>query len=112
MKGYIIAFMIMLAMGAGGWYYTTQVHSTAIGKIVSNPRDYYGKEITISGTVTERFSFFVLKSFNLRDPSGNIPIVTDRLLPAVGAKIRVKGQVQEGFSLGDQQLVVFIESSK
>ena len=110
MKGAITAVLLAVVMGFGGWYYLTQIHSTTIGKILSNPRDYVEKELTISGTVTERFSLFVVKYFILQEPSGEITVVSDKPLPAVGAKIRVKGHVKEGVSLGEQQVLVFMEN--
>jgi hypothetical protein len=36
-------------------------------------------------------------------------IVTDRPLPKIGAKMRVKGTVKEAFSLGSRSLVVIVE---
>ena len=111
MKGTIAAILIAVVVGVGGWFYFTQLHATDIGKINSNPRDYVNKELTISGTVKERFSLFMVKYFILQDTTGEITVVTDKPLPAVGARIRVKGHVEEGFSLGDQQYLVFIEKS-
>lgn len=111
MKGIIIASITIIAIGIGGWYYITQVHTTRIGEIINNPRDYAGKEIVISGTVTERFSLMFIKYFNLQDSSGNIAVVSDKPLPAVGMRVRVRGEVNDGFSLGNQQTLVFLESS-
>lgn len=110
MKTTIVAALITMILGVGGWYYVTQIHSTEIGQVMSNPRNFAGKEIAISGTVTERFSLVFIKYFILSDPTGNFTVVTDKPLPAMGEKIRVKGHVTEGFSLGDQQMLVFIES--
>lgn len=111
MKGTIAAILFAFVVGVGGWFYYTELHATAIGKINSNPRDYVSKDLIISGSVKERFSLFMVKYFILQDPTGEIYVITDKPLPAVGAKIRVKGQVEEGFSLGDQQYLVFIEKS-
>ena len=111
MKGAIAAILIAFVVGVGGWFYLTELHATDIGKINSNPRDYVNKELTISGTVKERFSLFMVKYFILKETTGEITVVTDKPLPAVGARIRVKGYVEEGFSLGDQQYLVFIEKS-
>ena len=91
MKGLIVAICSIIIVGIAGFYYANQVHSTQIGKIINNPRNYAGKEIVISGTVTNRFSFFVIRYFGLQDSSGEITVVTDQPLPAVRGKIRVKG---------------------
>lgn len=89
-----------------------KLFSTSIGKILADPRAYAGKTVTLSGEVTQIFSLIFIKYFRLRDETGEIVIVTDKPLPKVGAKIRVKGTVQEAFSIGDQQLIVIVEKSK
>ena len=85
--------------------------STPIGKILADPRSYAGKTVRVSGEVTQIFSLFFIKYFKLRDETGEIVIVTDKPLPKVGTKIKVKGTVQEAFSIGDQQLIVIVEQS-
>jgi len=40
---------------------------------------------------------------------GQIVVVTDRILPKRGEKIKVKGSIAEAFSIGDQSLTVFRE---
>lgn len=87
------------------------MHATPIGKIINDPRKFSGRDIAVSGTVTDRFSLFVMRDFTLRDPSGDIAVVTDQPLPAVGAAVRIEGRVEEGFSLGQQQVLVFIEKT-
>ena len=110
-KSKIAALLVILALlGIGGWYYATQIHATAIGNILDNPRAYMGREIAISGTVTERFSFFIIKYFLIRDSTGEIPVVTEQTMPAVGEQVRLRGRVREGFSLGDRQVIVFEEN--
>ena len=52
----------------------------------------------------------VVKHFVIRDESGDIFVVTDRTLPAKGEKIKVKGSVQESFSLGRETALVLIET--
>jgi hypothetical protein len=86
------------------------IFATPIRKIIDNPRDYDGKTVTVSGKVTEIFSFFVLKYFVLDDGTGTITVITRRPLPKKGAKIRVKGEVREMFSLGSTQTLVIVEA--
>jgi aspartyl/asparaginyl-tRNA synthetase len=85
---------------------------TKIGDITGHPREYADKEVTISGEVTEIFSLFVVKYFVVRDDSGEIPVVTEKPLPAQGEKIRVKGTVKEAFSIGAKTVLVLVESIK
>ena len=86
--------------------------STPIGKILADPRAYAGKTVTVSGEVTQIFSLVFIKYFRLRDETGEIIIVTDKPMPKVGTKIKVKGTAQEAFSIGDQQLIVIVEQGK
>ena len=85
------------------------VTSTPIAKIIENPRDYDGKTVTISGEVAEIFSLFVVKYFVVKDKTGEIVVITERPLPKQGTKIKVKGTVEEAFSIGDKQLIVIVE---
>lgn len=87
----------------------TSLSSTPINKILENPRDYAGKTATISGEVTEVFSLLIIKYFIVKDKTGQIAVVTERPLPNVGAKIVVKGTVEEAFSIGDKRLIVIAE---
>ncbi len=104
--GLAILFASLVLSGCGGLF------STPIGKILADPRAYAGKTVTVSGEVTQVFSLVFIKYFRLRDETGEIVVVTDRILPKVGTKIKVKGTVQEAFSIGDQQLIVIVEESK
>lgn len=98
-----MALLISLASACG------RLGSTNIGDIVNNPREYADKKVTVSGTVTEVFSFFVIKYFVIRDETGQIPVVSDKPLPKNGSTLKVTGTVREAFSLGDQQLLVLVE---
>jgi hypothetical protein len=99
--------LLIITMTACSSFFPTQIN-----KILSNPRDYTDKKVTISGTVEDSFSFVVVKYFTLRDETGEITVVTQKPMPAKGNKIKVTGTVQEAFSLGDQQIVVLIEKDE
>jgi hypothetical protein len=45
----------------------------------------------------------------LQDKSGEIIVITSRTLPALDATVRIKGKVVEAFTIGSEQLLVFIE---
>ncbi len=86
--------------------------STPIGEIVENSREYAGKHVTISGDVTDVFSFFVIKCFTVRDDTGELMVVGNKPLPRKNTHIKVRGMVQEAFSIGDRQLLVLIEDEE
>ncbi len=105
----IVVAVIVAVAGIGVWYYVENLRYTPIGDILANPRDYDGKITTISGVVTERTSFLIVKFFVLKDQTGEIDVVTERPLPVVGSKIHVRGKARESFSLGNEQKLVFVE---
>jgi hypothetical protein len=81
----------------------------SIRKVLENPRNYEGKIITLSGTVADATSLLLIKAFVLEDATGQLYVITDRILPKKGDRLRVRGEVVEVFSFGDQTLTVFRE---
>lgn len=106
LSGFVmVCVLIIVSISCG-------IGTTKIDDIISHPRDYAGKEVTISGEVTETFSLIFVKYFVVRDNSGEISVVTDRPLPAKGEKIKVKGNVKEAFSLGTNTALVLMETTE
>lgn len=103
-----ICFMLAVLSFAGGCL--EGLFSTPIGKVKTSPRDFDGKLVTVKGTVTESVNILFVKYFVLRDSTGEIPVITERTLPRQGEMISVKGNVQEAFAIGDQRLIVIVES--
>jgi hypothetical protein len=111
-KGIVIAALAVIAIGAGAWYYFSQVHTTNIERISHNPGAYAGKEVAIEGEVTDRTALFgALKFYKLKDKSGEMIVVTKKSLPEMKSTMGVKGRIDDAFSLGDQKLVAFVENS-
>jgi hypothetical protein len=106
-----IAFGLLFSgiICGGAWFYLNYVCCVPIKAIVDNPRDYEGKTLTISGKVADRVSLVFLKYFKLQDKSGEIIVITSRTLPALGTTVRIKGKIVEAFTIGSEQLLVFIE---
>ena len=101
----VVVFSILITAAC------SQLFPTQIGDVLKNPRGYAEKEVTISGEVTDVFSFVFIKYFRVKDSSGEIAVVTERPLPNKGERIRVKGIVKEAFSIGDQNITVLVEST-
>lgn len=80
-----------------------------IKKLLDNPREYDNKTVMIEGQVTDVFSFVVIKAFAVRDKTGEIIVVTERILPKKGETVKVKGRIVEAFSFGDQSITAFKE---
>ncbi len=99
-------------VGVGVWYYFSRIHHAPIEKILSNPKAYEGKVVTLEGEVTDRTAFFVvLKFFKVRDKTGEITVATKTSLPEVKSKVRIKGTIDEAFPIGDRRLLVFMAES-
>lgn len=104
--------LILLVTLVGILMFSCGIDTTKIGDIVSHPREFSGKEVTVSGRVIDTFSLFVVRYYTLQDDTGQIAIVTDRPLPARGEKMKTKGIVKEAFSIGTKSILVIVESAQ
>ena len=68
--------------------------------------------VTVTGQVTEYFSFVLIKYFVLKDKTGEIAVLTTRPLPREGSTIKIQGTVNAAFSIADRQLIVIAEKEK
>ena len=91
------------------WFGYVQFRSAPIANLLANPRHYEGKTVMINGRVVESQSLLIVKYFVLEDKTGRITVVTDRILPKVGQAERVRGKINESFSIGPARLVVLME---
>lgn len=104
-----VAVLVLACIG-GGIYYFTNVSAVPIADLLGNPRQYDGKTVTISGEVIQQSSF-LMKSFRVKDATGEVDVVTTRFLPKVGEKVRVKGRLKEPIAIGDVKMQYFEEMS-
>lgn len=70
--------------------------STKISDILANPRNYEGKQVTVSGTVEGTLNLLVIKGFTLSDGTGELRVATERILPKRGERITVTGTLEQG----------------
>lgn len=99
--GFLVSVLLSLSL--------CSLTQTKIGDIKNNPREYVGKEVVVSGTVSRTYSLFVIKYFTLRDKTGEITVVTERPLPREGQHLKVRGVVKEAFAIGSENLLVIQE---
>jgi hypothetical protein len=83
----------------------TSVISTACGArtinhVLADPARYRDREVKLSGSVTDSYSFVGQGAYQLDDNTGKLWIVSNKGVPRRGARVTVKGTVREGFSLG------------
>ncbi len=89
---------------------TSSLTSTKIKDILEHPRDFENKEVSIYGTVGNTVSLLVVKYFEVQDDTGAIGVVTDRVLPARGQKLKVTGRMVV-IEVGTERWVVLRETS-
>ena len=83
----------MAAMVLGGCDY---IGVTPIKEIVAAPANFDGKEVKLRGVVkdTTRIPLVNIKSYVLKDDSGEINIHTEADLPKMNTQISVRARVQ------------------
>ncbi len=101
LRGLPLGLLFVLACSA--------VFPTKISDILVNPRQYDGKTVVVAGEVKESANLLFVKCYVVKDDTGEITIITDRAVPRSGERVRVKGVVNQAFSLGDRSLVVIVE---
>jgi len=82
-----------------------------IGEIQDDPPRFEGKTVTVEGDVVSRLSIVLIKTYVLRDETGEITVITNTALPNVGSRREVVGRVETGFSLGSMQALVLVDES-
>jgi len=69
---------------------------TPIGEIIGDPGQFDGQTVKVCGEVTEetKLPFLQLKSFTLRDSSGEILVQTTGVLPPLHEETTVRAEVK------------------
>jgi hypothetical protein len=74
--------------------------SLPIGDVVNDPGRYGERPVELDGEVTDAVGLLSVGVFTLSDPSGQISVLTSKGLPAVGARLKVRGEVLSGITIG------------
>ena len=83
--------------------------STKIRAIKESPGAFEGKEVAIAGQVTGTWNLLFVKYYKVRDDTDEIAVITEAALPREGDHVRVKGTVNQAFSVGNTRMIVVIE---
>jgi hypothetical protein len=103
-----ITVVLMIAVALCGCDAYRKFSATKIRDILDHPRDYEKKDVTVYGTVVDASSMIFVKFFELEDGTGRIKVVTTRVLPQTGEKLRVTGRM-ESIEIGPQRMIVLRE---
>src|SRR5690606_4898459 len=74
--------------------------SLPIGDVVADPGRYGEQPVELEGEVTNAVGLLSLGVFTLADSSGEISVLTGKGLPAVGTRLKVRGDVLSGITFG------------
>ena len=79
---------------------TSACASTTINKVLADPAHYRNRDVQLSGSVADSYSFSNRGVYRIGDETGDLWVVSDRGVPRKGARVTVKGRIQEGFNVG------------
>ena len=85
-----------------------------IGEVKSNPGRFVDRNVSIEGVVTESWGLPLVpyKMYKVDDGTGEITVVSDDdRVPSKGARVRVKGKLQDVATLGGRSLGLHIRQS-
>jgi len=105
----LLAAAILLAAGAA-----CAVRSPSIADLQHNPGRYYDRTVSIEGTVTSSWGvpLVPLKLYKVGDSTGEITVVSDSArVPPRGARVRVKGRVNEFGTFGGRAIGAHLRES-
>ncbi len=93
MKNRIFALVLLLAFAA---LFAACEEKTTVNKLNGDPARYRGKEVLVVGTVTNSFGALGQGAYELDDETGKIWVITQRGVPAKGARVGAIGKFIEG----------------
>ena len=90
----LVLFFVLLDAGC------SESVSLPIGHVIADPGRYGEQTVELEGEVTDAVGLLSLGVFTLSDSTGEITVLTANGLPAVGAHLKVRGDVLSGITLG------------
>jgi hypothetical protein len=99
----LVAMLFTLAVVASA----CAARAANIGEVKLNPGRYVDRSVSIQGVVTESWGLPLVpyKMYKVDDGTGEITIVSnDERVPSKGARVRVRGKVQDIATLGGRSL--------
>jgi len=85
---------------------------TPVKDIAATPAQFEGKEVKIKGRAADPVQVFSLRTFTLRDDTGEITVSTSGALPAAGAEVALKGTVRSAVIVSGKSLGLRVEETQ
>ena len=99
--------LIAVVLAAGLFAAGCAARAANIAEVKFNPGRYVDRTISVEGVVTESWGIPMVpyKMYKVDDGTGEITVVAnDNRVPSKGARVRVKGEVQNVATLGGRAL--------
>jgi len=85
---------------------------TPIKDIAGAPAQFEGKEVKIKGRAVDPVQLLSLRSFTLKDDTGEITVTTSGALPSAGAEVAVKGTVKSAVIVSGKSIGMRVEETQ
>jgi hypothetical protein len=93
MRLFNTAILIAVAMSAAG------CAARSINEVLADPAKYRNQSVTVRGTVGQSASVLGKGAYRITDGDQGLWVVTAGGAPRQGARVDVKGRLQEGYDL-------------
>jgi hypothetical protein len=81
-------------------FFAAACEKVTVARLIDNPSKYANKDVGIIGNVSNSYGVSILGQgggvYKVNDGTGSIWVVTQRGVPTEGARVGVKGRVQNG----------------
>jgi hypothetical protein len=106
------AFRLPPVLLACGLLASCAARSVTINELKADPGRFQNKSVSVRGTVTTAFGASVVPVglYTIEDGTGEISVLSrSRGTPSKGARVRVKGRVNQVASIGNRSIGLHIE---
>lgn len=94
------AKLLLVVVLASAMFVLVGCESRTINQIMAEPQRYANRDVGITGNVTRSFSVLGAGAYQVDDGTGKMWVVAKNNVPREGARVGVKGKIQDGFNLG------------
>lgn len=110
----IVSLILMIAVLCYGIFRESKpvidaLSMTEMTKLLKQPKEYDGQQVTVSGTVLDSAAIFGIGGYRLKQGDSELLVITRRGAPPAGHQVMVSGTFKQAFALNGLQYVVILE---
>lgn len=102
---------VVFALLSGTLLLAACPNQTNISRINANPDRYRGKEVSITGTVTNSYGAMGAGAYEIDDGTGRMWVASRQNVPSRGARVGTRGHVRTGFTFAGRSFGTVIEET-